>query len=846
MKRKLLRYGGAAMLALGIAGCGSDGQDGQNADPAVLNSLQSQVTALSQAANPEQCVLCHTGSDPVARSGSMHQTSYNELYQDKVVEVVTGSMGIAVTTTTAADDTTLLTFQLTKKDASGTPQKFDCTKLNTSESGTSDFTIGSYWAQYDVATKRFPDDLSLAPTTAAQVAYWLATHTSGTPPTQNGERTYDSGTGVCTMKKTYTSSADLARLQLIKAGTDAIVQLYGVDEILTTNAALHMSNGKYPFAGVLKIGATDYSSLANVSGCENCHTQPFLKHAYIYGKVTDNAGNPTEFYTCKGCHYDTRTGGHLDWQILKDDPAREAAIRGGSAITAAEKTKYAYKARLMNDVHMSHNMEFAYPQEMFNCVTCHEGKLSSVLATSNFTAETCISCHSLTDPDNETSGAARGAGLVTMMSAFTVHNTYLADTTYATLRATNCQVCHDGSVGPTFTTLHKGGYDPKIYATDGTRYSTTFLASVDSASISGNTLSITFSATTLDGTGTLTVGTSTMLADSIVPTVIIGLYGYNTKDFIVAAHGTDANGKRNLEYVWDGTASNNPTARFTQVSKATAAGVTTWQLTADLSNWASMISAGTVKRAEIAVLPSLKNADGVVVGLDAPSKTFNFSKNAFENYFSDIVQVAATTRTDGRKTGCNTCHDQLATTFHSGIRGGNIRVCRTCHEVSNAGSHLELQSRSIDSYVHAIHSFQAFDPGDINFNDPVAAMEYTDHTEMIFPRFDIQDCESCHKAGMYDVPNQAKSMPGVLSGTDSNATWTRSMGSYPPSVTGPAVRACGGCHRTHKINEDDAAGMVVLMQHWKSFGYVVEASTDSTERRTLWETIVAKIMALFS
>lgn len=30
-------------------------------------------------------------------------------------------------------------------------------------------------------------------------------------------------------------------------------------------------------------------------------------------------------------------------------------------------------------------------------------------------------------------------------------------------------------------------------------------------------------------------------------------------------------------------------------------------------------------------------------------------------------------------------------------------------------SHLEMQSRSPDSYIHAIHSSQAFDVGDINF-----------------------------------------------------------------------------------------------------------------------------------
>ena len=50
----------------------------------------------------------------------------------------------------------------------------------------------------------------------------------------------------------------------------------------------------------------------------------------------------------------------------------------------------------MNDVHMSHAMEFPYPQSMSNCVTCHEGKLDTVLSDANFKVETCKSCHPVT------------------------------------------------------------------------------------------------------------------------------------------------------------------------------------------------------------------------------------------------------------------------------------------------------------------------------------------------------------------------------------------------------------------------------------------------------------------
>ena len=84
-----------------------------------------------------------------------------------------------------------------------------------------------------------------------------------------------------------------------------------------------------------------------------------------------------------------------------------------------------------------------------------------------------------------------------------------------------------------------------------------------------------------------------------------------------------------------------------------------------------------------------------------------------DDFYSPIVQVAD---------GCETCHDALATNYHSPDRGGNIVVCRMCHITKSGGSHLEMQSRSIDSYAHAIHAIQAFDIGDIDFTDPVQAL----------------------------------------------------------------------------------------------------------------------------
>ena len=39
--------------------------------------------------------------------------------------------------------------------------------------------------------------------------------------------------------------------------------------------------------------------------------------------------------------------------------------------------------------------------------------------------------------------------------------------------------------------------------------------------------------------------------------------------------------------------------------------------------------------------------------------------------------------------------------------------------------------------------------------------------------------------------------------------------------------------------------LAVLNTHFRTFGYVIDAPSDSTERATLWATIVAKVMAIF-
>jgi hypothetical protein len=159
------------------------------------------------------------------------------------------------------------------------------------------------------------------------------------------------------------------------------------------------------------------------------------------------------------------------------------------------------------------------------------------------------------------------------------------------------------------------------------------------------------------------------------------------------------------------------------------------------------------------------------------------------------------------------------------------------------GGHLEMQSRSMDSYAHAIHSFQYFDSGDVftATPDPVEVGRYKIHTEEgVYPYFTTLACESCHVSGVYDVPDQQKSMGGQHSAADAWGV-DRNIGAVPVYITGPGSRACGGCHRAELINEDAAGELASFNQHTAMGGYLVEPGTDTT----LLYQAVDKIMSMF-
>jgi OmcA/MtrC family decaheme c-type cytochrome len=574
-----------------------------------------------------------------------------------------------------------------------------------------------------------------------------------------------------------------------------------------------------------------YQSLANVSGCATCHGTPYMKHGFRDPVV---AGIP-DFASCKSCHYDDRTGGHEDWQYMVDDPM-------GWATDVPPTGDYAYTANVMNDTHMSHAMEFPYPQSMANCATCHEGKLTETLANTNFTLQTCKSCHALQGIDARPE-LVDDLGVVIKEEGeyYQSHRApsleYLwedggVDGFHDPVTAPNCQLCHapvaDGGIARTFNEYHSG-YDERISDPNGARHADTYTASIDDVVLTGNLLAVTFSVSD----------------PAMVPYMYVSFYGWDSKHFVVASHSRDGSlgcsgGTRGCRMeMKPGDAADN--ALFTET------GTGPWTVTLDMAAYVptdtldipTLILDGVVKNAEITIAPRLYvdagTADEVRLGLNAVTQTVDVAAGGLvAGYFK-----GANATVDAAK--CNVCHDQLAVTFHSGSgRGGDVLACKNCHVTTSPGSHLEMQSRSIDSYVHAAHSFQQWDLDDVAAaNDPVFTARKDLHINHTFPNFTIKNCEACHIAGTYNVPDQAQSMPGVL-----RASWDiadRAIGTVPEAVTGPASRACGGCHRADLINADLAGELASFDAHTEAGGTYVE---NDAEDVVLWG-VIDKIMSMF-
>ena len=814
-----------ALLALGasmVVGCsGDDGKNGATGPagppgatgptgPTGPTGATGPGVDLIASAKPEQCVICH------ADQGTTHQDVYRQ-YQDAKTHsnfrIQLASLDSVETAPGSGQYNLTLHFTVEQKDANGINflPYVDAGPPALANLDQKRFTVQAY----------FPSD----PQYLTKSAF---TTSLGTITSLGGGQ--------------YTAQSDPAKPATWNPATQVHWSAYGyiADDALDVEGIPLYAN----VADDGLVGGTSpsaYVSNASVTGCEDCHGSPYLKHGYR-AAVVEGLG---DFAACKECHIDDASGGHLDWQHMVDQPYEWATG------VAADPVKYAYKKSLMQDVHQAHAMDFPYPQTMANCVECHRTpqQIAAVTADNFFKPETCKSCHAVDGKDawegQKYNQANRAPALEELWTAANLTFHEITD---------DCSVCHKaGGVAPQFSHYHSG-YNKLIYDDTGTQYRAIAAnqVKIDAVTLTGNLLDVKFSA-----------GNT-----AIVPLLTVSFYGYGSKNMLVSAHTRDGGAKDcngntcRYEFTIDGnpvSAANVNRLFVLQADSAPGA----WHAQADLSKYVqptntgladipTLISTGKVKKAEVIVIPTLLNADGNAVALNAATHTHDLVANVdVANYYQGTNAVAEAAK-------CDKCHGGLGTTFHSGGYGGNVTVCRTCHVPTSGGAHLEMQSRGIDSYVHAIHKFQDFDIASEDFTDPVFAKRYVLHIEHVFPNFTIKNCEACHATSgngvpvRYNPPDNSQSMPGLESpsatltkGWVDLATGTpipggqRNINNVPAYVTGPGSRACGGCHKAVMINEDDAGRLAAFHSHVAAGGYNVPNDTDNTYVYKMIEQIMS-------
>ena len=110
------------------------------------------------------------------------------------------------------------------------------------------------------------------------------------------------------------------------------------------------------------------------------------------------------------------------------------------------------------------------------------------------------------------------------------------------------------------------------------------------------------------------------------------------------------------------------------------------------------------------------------------------------------------------------------------------------------------------------------------------------------PTHGITNCESCHVAGAYNVPDQSKSLPGLLSASAEINGWDRKIGEVPVLCHRSRFESLWWMPPAELINEDSFGGLIVLNQHMKQGGYLIEAGEDPNSTLA---SVIDQIMGFF-
>ncbi|MGE4267194.1 MAG: hypothetical protein AB7F25_07145 [Deferribacterales bacterium] len=741
-----------------LAGCGgSDGSDGKDADTsAIIAELQAQLE--SGQITIQQYEDAIAALQAQANSGKVAQVESCSVCHNDVAEIHKQEASIVISSVSATDNgdgTASLDFSLS----------YDGSPVTDITTGT---VLATRYVYYNDATQN--------------------TAITGTATTKRGFRRYNTGiTATVTNNGGGSYSVAFAGLNTIPDFTAG-----------TTPARLFISGSSTTAGGFTLTGDTNggvQGVYIDSTGCERCHTSVFeSSHHGAYSPQGDQ---------CLVCHsrYDGGTDSEAGHRLTRYVHGIHNSENMTDGIFVRSYTTDTNGNRVPVTTTPDGDDTFAvgFPTKMSDCEVCHTTQVADVTDNSQMNLTLCKSCHRGSKDPWLTTDAGYADAIAEVWAAIPMPNDAIRSIHTNMTEATTCVSgsCH-GSAGKDLADIHSGKSKARELGKN-------IYYFTPETSVANGVLTVTWGAfEDANGNGTYDSGTDTMLdvtnATDTTKPVFMQTYSERVVDGVIQSDGV----RILVGYYGHGTKDVANYEGFTKTNftttDATASGYTTVN---------SDGKAVTKIKLSSTIMTQYDATEGIVGIIGIPwvdGENAIVKSVAKEFTLADGADLASPRTAVASDSKCDQCHNTIAihmeedaSSGHGHTAIGAVDVCRICHVPSAAAGHYPQQSRSIDSYVHAIHEGE---PTFASYGSE--AIEYPKSTA---------DCEACHDAGTYEVPDQTKSLGGVISGSEGANTTADQF------VTGPAAVACGGCHRAYPVITGNSSDLASFNAHTKTFGY---------------------------
>jgi len=482
--------------------------------------------------------------------------------------------------------------------------------------------------------------------------------------------------------------------------------------------------------------------------CNGCHGQLAL-----HGSRVD-----TDY--CVTCHNpgtaDANSGNTVDFKVMvhkihRGEHLQEVKDGGAYTIFGYRDAEHDYS-------------EVVFPQDLRNCLTCHDESNLTTPQASNWrkqpTIEACGSCH---DDVDFATGTNHGGGVQ-------------ADNK-------DCIGCHgEGSVVSPIDARHTGVMTSidalrDIVEVSVLEVTVTSAATPSSPPVSGDMDVQVKVAMTLDGQPVNRVvefGTST----DTVQGAQLGKYGRGTDNGALAVNWDDGTGFQ----------TNHREANFNDCD---AAANGSGEFTCTISNLGAIDNSGSTTDVLTIVTVDLLVCHDDQGDLDScPVKASGESNADFEERLDqhqvEVTPTIASFKGDGTvatsgydkigasMTNCQSCHGDKQ--FHHGST--DLVQCKTCHNATRTGFR---GLGDLKRHVHRLHSGLDHD-----------ALDDPDANDIVdkFPS-NVDNCNACHATGQFDLPIDKNDRASIAAGPSGDV------------YISPTAVVCGSCHISQRLGKID-------------------------------------------